>query len=68
MNTHQISPSYPAMLLKCFLVDVLCHASSKQGRVATLIGDMDVSKLMVYVQKVEGEKLRDKEEYKIKKS
>ena len=32
-----------------------------------LIGDMDISRFMVYVQHVEEKKLRDKEEYRIKK-
>ena len=38
----------------------LGRASSKEGRFAMLIGDMDISSLMVYVQKVEKEKLRDR--------
>ena len=40
---------------------------SKEGRPAILIGDMDISTLMVNVQQVEEDKLRDKEEYQIKK-
>ena len=48
-----------------FLVVGLGRASRKERRVATLIGDMDVSKLKIYVQKVEEEKLR--EEYKSRK-
>ena len=43
----------------------LGRASSKKGRVATFIGDMDVSKFKVYMQKVEEEKLR--EAYKSRK-
>ncbi|XP_015087061.1 uncharacterized protein LOC107030206 [Solanum pennellii] len=38
----------------------LGRASSKEGRDAMLISDMDVSRLIVYVQQVKEEKLRDK--------
>ena len=31
----------------------LGRASSKEGRVAILIGEMDISRMMVYVQQVE---------------
>ena len=47
------------------LVTSLGHASSKECGVEMMIGDMDISRLMVYVQKVE---LRDKEEYRKKKA
>uniref|UniRef100_M1D894 Gag-pol polyprotein n=1 Tax=Solanum tuberosum TaxID=4113 RepID=M1D894_SOLTU len=46
----------------------LSRLSSKEGRVEMLIGDMDISRLMVYVQKVEEEKLRDMEEFKNKRA
>ena len=36
----------------------LGHASSKEGRTAMLIADMDISRIMIYMQKVEKEKLK----------
>ena len=38
----------------------LGRVSSKEGRVAMLIGDMDISRLIAYVQQVEEEKLKDR--------
>ncbi|XP_049364739.1 uncharacterized protein LOC125829567 [Solanum verrucosum] len=46
----------------------LSHLSRKEGRAAMLIGDMDLSRLLVYVQQVEKEKLRDREEFRNKKA
>ncbi|XP_015072906.1 uncharacterized protein LOC107017145 [Solanum pennellii] len=46
----------------------LGRASSKEGRATMLIGDIDISRFMVYVQKVEEDKLRDREEYRNKKA
>ncbi|XP_049380766.1 uncharacterized protein LOC125845293 [Solanum stenotomum] len=46
----------------------LSHLSSKEGKAAMLIRDMDIARLMVYVQQVEEEKLRDREEFRNKKA
>ena len=46
----------------------LGRASRKEGRAAMLIGDIDISRLMVYVHQVEEEKLRDRDVYRNKKS
>ena len=46
----------------------LGQASSKQGRASMLIGDMEIYRLMVYVQKVEEGKLRGIEEYRSKEA
>ncbi|XP_015084270.1 uncharacterized protein LOC107027686 [Solanum pennellii] len=51
-----------------FFVVGLGRASTKEGRVAMVIGNMHISRLMVYVQQVEEVKLRDIEEYMNKKS
>uniref|UniRef100_M1BF93 Gag-pol polyprotein n=1 Tax=Solanum tuberosum TaxID=4113 RepID=M1BF93_SOLTU len=45
----------------------LSRLSSKEGKEDMLIGDMVITRLMVYVQWVEEEKLRDKEEFRNKK-
>ena len=46
----------------------LGHTSCKEGRVSMLISDVDISRLMVYVQQVEEEKMKDGEEYRNKKA
>lgn len=46
----------------------LGRASRKEVRSAMMIDGMDISLLIVYVQQVEDEKLREREEYRKKKS
>ncbi|KAK4713531.1 hypothetical protein R3W88_019438 [Solanum pinnatisectum] len=46
----------------------LSRLSSKEGRAAMLIGDMDISRLMAHVQQVEAEKMKDREEFKNKRA
>lgn len=43
-------------------------ASSKEGRDAMLKRNMDIYRLIVYVQKIEEENMRDREEYIHKKA
>ncbi|KAK4726700.1 hypothetical protein R3W88_031617 [Solanum pinnatisectum] len=72
LNFTQLSRYAPKMVvdmrskMSLFVVG-LAHLSSKEGRATMLIGDMDISRLMVYVQQVEVEKLRDREEFKNKR-
>ena len=47
----------------CLFVKGLGHATSKEGRAAMVIADIDISRLMVYVQQVEEEKVKDREDY-----
>ncbi|XP_049378159.1 uncharacterized protein LOC125842927 [Solanum stenotomum] len=49
-------------------VDGLSRLSSKKGKAAMLIGDMDIARLIVYMQQVEEEKLRDRGEFGNKKA
>ena len=44
------------------------HTSNKEGRVAMLMGDNDISRLLFYVQQFEEEKLKDREEYRNNKA
>ncbi|KAH0669190.1 hypothetical protein KY285_023348 [Solanum tuberosum] len=44
----------------------LSRLSSKEGKAVMLIGDMDIAMLMIHVQQVEEDKLRDREEFKNK--
>ena len=54
--------------MMCLFVAGLGRASNKEGRAAMLIGDINIYRLMVYVQQVEQEKLRDREEYRSKRA
>ncbi|KAK4716132.1 hypothetical protein R3W88_014470 [Solanum pinnatisectum] len=38
----------------------LSRLSSKEGKATMLIGDMDIARLMIHVQQVEEDKLRDR--------
>jgi len=44
------------------------HMSSKEAKAAMLIGDMDIARIMIHVQQVEEDKLRDRVEFKNKRA
>uniref|UniRef100_M1DY51 Retrotransposon gag protein n=1 Tax=Solanum tuberosum TaxID=4113 RepID=M1DY51_SOLTU len=46
----------------------LSRLSSKEGKATMLIGDMDITRIMIHVQQVEKDKLRDREEFKNKRA
>uniref|UniRef100_M1DL44 Gag-pol polyprotein n=1 Tax=Solanum tuberosum TaxID=4113 RepID=M1DL44_SOLTU len=46
----------------------LFHLSSKESKATTLIVDMDITRLMIHVQQVDEDKLRDREEFRNKKA
>ena len=73
LNFTQLSRYGPEIVkdmrsIMSLFVTGLAHASSKEGRAGMLVGDMDISRLMVYVQQVKKEKPRDREEYRNKKA
>lgn len=46
----------------------LSRLSSKEARLLMIIGVMDISRLMVYVHKVDEENLRDRKDFRNKKA
>uniref|UniRef100_M1DKN3 Gag-pol polyprotein n=1 Tax=Solanum tuberosum TaxID=4113 RepID=M1DKN3_SOLTU len=46
----------------------LSRMSSKEGKAVMLIRDMDIARLMIHVQQVEEDELRDREEFRNRKS
>lgn len=46
----------------------LSRLSSKKGKAVVLIGDIDITRLMIHVQQVEEDKLKDREEFRNKKA
>ena len=66
LNFTQLSFDSPEIVkdirrIMIFFVATLGRGSSKEGRDALLIGDMDILRLMVYVQQVEKEISGNKE-------
>ncbi|WMV09497.1 hypothetical protein MTR67_002882 [Solanum verrucosum] len=53
--------------IRLFVVG-LPHLSSKEGKTTMPIGDMDITRLMIYVQQVEEDKLRNSEEFQNKRA
>jgi len=49
-------------------VSDLFRLSSKVGKAAKLIWDMDIARLMIDVHKVDEDKLRDREKFRSKKA
>lgn len=72
MDFTQLSPHSSEMVkemssrMSLFLTG-LGRLSSKDGRATMLIGDMDISRLIVYVEQVKEEELTDMEEFRNKK-
>ncbi|WMV46651.1 hypothetical protein MTR67_040036 [Solanum verrucosum] len=52
------------MSMMSLFVAGLSRLLSKEGKASMLIGDMDIERLMIYVQQVKEDKLRDREEFK----
>jgi len=46
----------------------LSRQSSKEGKAAMLIGDIDLARFMIHLQQVEEDKLKDREEFKDKRA
>ena len=46
----------------------LSRQSSKEGKAAMLIGDVDLARFMIHLQQVEEDKLKDREEFKDKRA
>ena len=58
LNFTQLSRYGPEIVkgmrsIMSLFVTGLAHASSKEGRAGMLVGDMDISRIMVYVHQVE---------------
>ena len=49
-------------------VDGFSRVSSKESKEDILVGVMDIANLMIHVEQVEEENLRDKEEFKNKRA
>ncbi|XP_049363602.1 uncharacterized protein LOC125828327 [Solanum verrucosum] len=54
--------------IKSLFVSGFSRLPIKEDKVAMLIGDMDIARLMIHVQKVKEDKLSDREEFRSKKA